>query len=306
MRARFVLFLPAAALLAAREARAGERADILSWMGVRDVKPSSCGGCQQPARIDPISYELKVSAPADLAFERFEVGGNGRIEITAISPNGRTVLGTLYPGRRPGKHRVVAFFMGKDGTRATRTETFRVDLPHRGPDCIPAPCNDPPSPGDLARIAAGRTTLPPCHLEALGPLSFATLEGESAVVGRWPERLHFTVALPEATSAAARPEVKCTTGSVLSIVPLPPVPGMRDRFHVEVASEPPAVPHRLVAGPHHCTVAFALADGGDAGRLAGTLPFRIDDEGQVHTPPARCPKPSPPPRGEGPLPVPGP
>src|SRR5688572_14432928 len=282
------LFLAASALLsAAREARAAEREDIRFWMDARDVQRPSCGGCERPMWISIGSYELRLRAPAGLAFEGFEVGGKGRVDIAGISPNGRTVQATLYPGSAPGSHRIVAVFVQKDGLRVTRTQTFDVESARREHDCEPSPCSDPVRGRDDDRGSpeqSGSAPPPPCALAVSGPLRFATLGGERAVGGGWPERLHFIVALPEATRgelastphdggtpAPAQPEVTCTTGHVLSLAPMPPAPGTRDRFHVEVASEPAEAPRRLVGGRHHCTVTYALTDGGKTRRLAGTL-----------------------------------
>lgn len=313
MRTCFALLaLGASALLAPRESLAEEREDIRFWIDARDVRRPSCGGCMRPTWISIGSYELRLYAPAGLSFDRFEVEGGGRADITGISPDGRTVHATLRPGRMPGHHRIVAFFLRKDGVRVTSTKTFDGDRPRPGHDCEPSPCSDPPSGSpDEREPAPGRSgpPPPPCALEARGPLRFATLGGESAVGGGWPERLYFTVALPERTPgelASAPPEVTCTTGHVLSVKPAPPLPGTRHRFQVEVASEPADPPRRLVAGRHRCTVSYALTEGGKARRLAGTLGFEIDRTGQVRTRPARCPKPAPrqsPPR-EGPLPEP--
>jgi hypothetical protein len=283
-----------------------ERKDIRFWMDSRDVTRPRCGGCARPTWLHIGSYELRLYAPAGLRFERFIVGGEGRVTITGISPDGRTAHATLRPGNEPGHHKVIAVFRRK-GEVFTSTKRFRVRPPHRGHDCEPSPCSDPvgyPNEGrSLADVPRGPP--PTCRLRSRGRLRF-TADG-ATVYGAWPQKLRFAVALPAPTRWALgvpdggpppAPTVECTTGRLLSVKRAPEIEGSTERFRVELSSLPSDTDGWLVAGKHRCTVTYDLTDGRRTRTRSGTLRFTIDRHGQMRTAAPICPKRKPPPKGD--------
>jgi len=291
-------------------AGAEERKDIRFWMDGKDITQPKCGGCSRATWLHIGSYDLSLRAPAGARFERFLVGGEGRVDIVGISPNGRTVHATLRPGPVPGWHEVIALFRHKDRVLLSR-KRFRVEDERRGQDCMPSPCSTPGKQEFGQHFAVPPPPRPLCRLHSQGPLRFTTVAGGGPVYGTWPQQLRFAVALPERVRGRLQPVgsdgggptvptvpmVECTTGQLMMIDHAQTQTGTRDRFRVDVSSLAADAGGRLVAGKHSCKVTYKLLHNDRVRQRTGTLRFRIDADGNLYGPKPRCPKVKAPPPG---------
>lgn len=138
----------------ASTAPAQQLADVRFWMEGADIEQPSCGGCARPAWLRIGHYQLDILAPAAAVFERFDVGGAGRVEFEGVSPDGRTVHAILWPGSVVGRHALTAVFRLKDGALATSSRTFDVQEERPFPDCLPSPCADREGPRRDEHVAS--------------------------------------------------------------------------------------------------------------------------------------------------------
>ena len=261
---------------------------------VLDVKPQGshwqhCQG-EAPKRVGAFALQAELKgAGLNARFERFEVT-DGTVRKLYIAPNGRRARAVLAVGGRTGRQRLTAVFQttGSDSRTLRRSAEFYEygeGLATLGPERQPEPecyqvCDMAAPPPDTLLVESGDVVF---------------VRSPYNATSGWASGFQFAVGLRQSVAGklVGAPAVSCTVGTVSSRADSAPYVGQRadpehpaapplnHRHALSFDPAPADGSGRLVGGDHKCTVRYQIEQGERTRTYEGTIPVRVEPDGNV-------------------------